>query len=201
MMILVTMFTIYILMHIISFKLQPSMKVNIHNQCSDFKLTDRGYFSSGTSLNGYPAQEVDAGSMISFGFQPSPLVFEGVLTYELQRKHVESDNQLESTYIRLFVVWKSKGYKKLCAYINLVEYDEKFYWNNTKSQEYYRGYASQLSTYTDPIKDTWLVYDDTVLMTRLELDFTQRDDILNITISKSVKDEHTRKPERIDSER
>jgi hypothetical protein len=37
-------------------------------------------------------------------------------------------------------------------------------------------------------------------MTGLELDFTQRDGVLNITISEGVKDNHTRMPELIDLE-
>jgi hypothetical protein len=67
-------------------------------------------------------------------------------------------------------------------------------------EEYYQRYVSQLCAYTGPIKDTWLIYDGTVLMTRLELDFTQGYDVLNIVISESVMDEHTKRIEWINSE-
>jgi hypothetical protein len=182
-------------MYIISYLRRPSMKVNIHNLCSDFKLTNRGYFSTGVFLNGHPAQEVEAGRMKSFGFEPSPLVFEGVLAYELERRYTKPGEEFELTHVLLFVVWKSEGYRKLRAYINLVEYDEKFYWNNAKLDEYYRSNVDQLSIYTSPIRDTWLTRDGTVFMTNLELDFTQRHDALNIIISESVTDNYTRRPE------
>jgi hypothetical protein len=35
-------------------------------------------------------------------------------------------------------------------------------------------------------------------MTKLELDFTQRNGVLNITISEGVEDEHTKRPVWID---
>jgi hypothetical protein len=128
-------------------------------------------------------------------------VFEGILTYELQREQVKCDNQLESTRIRLFMIWKSEGYKEFRARINLVEYDEKFDLDYIKSQNYYRSYAGQLRTCTNPIKDTWLLHDGTVLMTRLELDFTQRDGVLSLIISEGIGDEHTRRPEWINLKR
>jgi hypothetical protein len=40
-----------------------------------------------------------------------------------------------------------------------------------------------------------LIPDGTVLMSILELDFTQRDGVLNITISESIRDDYTRRPE------
>jgi hypothetical protein len=36
---------IYVLIHTISFKRQPTMKVNIHNQCSNIKLIDGKHFN------------------------------------------------------------------------------------------------------------------------------------------------------------
>jgi hypothetical protein len=76
----------------------------------------------------------------------------------------------------------------------LVEYDEEFWWDNFKLEEYFQSCASQLSEYTGFIEDTWSTQDGMVLTTRLELDFTQRHDVLNIIISEEVKDVHTRRP-------
>jgi hypothetical protein len=83
----------------------------------------------------------------------------------------------------------------------LIECDKQIKWNRYKLEEYRQRYASQLSTYTSPIEDTWLMHDGTVLMTRLELNSTQRGDVLNITISEGIKDEHTKIPELISLER
>jgi hypothetical protein len=179
-------------MHTISIIPQSTMKLNIHNQCSDFKLTDNGYFSNGVHWIKYPIREVDAGSMMSADLIPFLSTFEGVLTHELKKESVKS------IPIRLFVAWKSKGYKEFHVFVQLIEYDEKFFRYTTKLEMYYQRYVNQLLTYTGPIKDTWSLDYDTVLMTRLELDFVQRDSVLNLTISEGARDDHTKIPELID---
>jgi hypothetical protein len=98
-------------------------------------------------------------------------------------------------HIRLLVAWKSEGYKNFCVFVHLIECNKWPYWDEIRLEEYYQRYADQLSTYTGPIKDTWLIHDGTVLMTELDLDFTQRDGVLNITISEGSKDEHAKRPE------
>jgi hypothetical protein len=190
-----TSYHIYILIHTISFRFQPTMKVNIHNQCSNFKLERRGYFNIGAYYNEKPAEEVDTSSMKSVDLIPFLSTFGGVLTYVLQRKDVKPSDRFESTRIRLLVVWKSEGYKKLRTFVHLIEFNKWPRWSGAKMEEYYQRYVNQLNTYIDPIKDTWLMPDSIVLMTRLELDFTQRDGILNVTISEGMSDEHTRRPE------
>jgi hypothetical protein len=164
-------------------------------------LTNQAFFSTCETSDESLALEVDAGNMTSVEFTPLLAAFEGVLSYVLKRKYVGSSERFEATHIRLFVAWKSEGYKKLRACVNLVECDEKFNWYNTKLEEYCQRYASQLSPCTNPIRDTWLIHDGIVLTTRAELDFTQIDGVLNITISEGVKDDHTRRPVWIDPKR
>jgi hypothetical protein len=57
---------VYILMHTISILSEPTMKVNIHNQCSDFKLIDQKYVTTDAIADRH--QQVEAGSMASIGF-------------------------------------------------------------------------------------------------------------------------------------
>jgi hypothetical protein len=177
------------------------MKVNIHNQCSDFKLTDIRYFSSGARHNEAPAREVDAGNIMSFELTPFRTMFEGVLMCKLWRKDVESDNQPELLYTLLLMAWKSEGYKKFYMFVQLLECDKAFRWDEIKPKEYYRRYAGQLSPYTSPIKETWLLPDSTVLMTELELNFTLVNRRLNITISEGTWNECTKRPEWINMKR
>jgi hypothetical protein len=165
------------------------MRVDIHNQCSDFDLENGRHFSIGIDWDEETDAEIYAGDMMSIDLIPFLSTFEGVLTYNLKKQDTES------TYVRFFVTWKSKGYKELCVFLHLIECDGWCGWSRTKLDEYCQRYASQLCTYTGPIKDTWLMPDGTVLMTELELDFTQRDGVLNITISDGIKDEYTKKPE------
>jgi hypothetical protein len=177
------------------------MKVNIHNQCSDFKLTYRGHFSNGLRWNKEPDEEVDAGSTKRIGLLPFLSTFEGALMHVLERKHAKTSNLPEPTRILLFVAWKSEGYKKFRVFVHLIEYDKKFDWDKLNPAEYYQRYTSQLCIYTDPIKGTWLMPNGIVLVTELELDFTQRDGVLSVTTSEGVVDEHAKRPEWIDLEK
>jgi hypothetical protein len=56
---------------------------------------------------------------------PQLATFESILTYQLQRNYVKSNDQLESTYTLLFVAWKSEGYKKFRVCIHLIECDKQ----------------------------------------------------------------------------
>jgi hypothetical protein len=189
---------VYILMCTISVEIQPTIKMNIHNQCSHVKLKDKRVFNSGLNWNKGLGDEVDAGSMASAVSTTSWAIFESIVIYRLQRKSVESDDQLESTYTLLLVALRSEGYKKFRVFIQMIDCDKTFSWRRIDQDEYYQKYTNLLCTYTDPIKDTWLLSDGTVLMTRLELEFTQRDGVLSLTISEGIKDEHTKIPELID---
>jgi hypothetical protein len=171
------------------------MKLNINNQCLDFKLTNLRSLSRGANWNEEPDEKVDAGAMMSADLISLLSTFEGILAYDLEKKGSKS------TYIRLFVVWKSEGYREFRMFVHLTEYEEKCDWSKVGLEEYYQRYASQLCTYTGPIKDTWLIPGGTVLMTEVELDFTQRDGALNIIISGGIEDERTKKPEWINVKR
>src|SRR5690606_16124189 len=116
----------------------------------------------------------------------------------LRRKDVKFHYQHESTHILLFVAWKSEGYKKVRAFVHLIKHEGWCDWSEAKLEEYYKRYASEFCVYTGLIEDAWLMHDGKVLVTRLELDFMQRDGVLNIIISEGVEDEHTGMPVWVD---
>jgi hypothetical protein len=181
------------------------MKVNIYNQCSDLTLKFRGAFVHGADWSEHPAQEIDSGSTMSVEVVLLRATCDGVLMYQLQRKDVESDDQPELTRSRLLVAWKAEGYEKPRVSVQLMESDRAFrwdnYWDKFELEEYQQRYTNRLSAYIDPIKETWLMDDGTVLMTGLELDFAQKSGVLNITISEGIRDEHTKRSVWIGPER
>jgi hypothetical protein len=152
------------------------------------------YFANYALCKGYPVEELDTSSMNSVDFEAFGAVFEGTIMYELERKHVKPGSQSEPTNILLSISWESEGYKKFSVLVHLIECSKTLHWDKIKLKEYHRRHADQLSPYTDPIKDTWLLPDGTVLTTELELDFTQRDGVLNIIISERNNDNHARRP-------
>jgi hypothetical protein len=101
--------------------------VNIHNQCSGFKLTNENYLSSDIIWNRYLGQEVGAGDMMSVDFKPSSSASEGILMYELEREDIESDDQSKSTYLQLCITWNFKGYKELRVFVHLIENEKCFF--------------------------------------------------------------------------
>jgi hypothetical protein len=182
----------------VSVKPQLTMEMNIHNQCSNFSFGESKYFSNSADWNEYPHKAFTAYEM-NDNVIPFLSTFEGIVMHELHNKHDEPSYEDESKHIQLVVAWKSEGYKKIRMFMHLIEYDKMIDWNRLKLEEYYQRYANQLSTYSGPIKDTRVMRDGTVLTTRLELDFTQRDGVLDITVSEGIKDNHTKISELIDS--
>jgi hypothetical protein len=179
----------------ISFFSFPTMKVDVHNQCPDFKLIDQKCFSYGAEWHMSSAREVGSRNMMSIEFKYSPEAFRGVVIYKLGRTYVKSKP------IHLFLVWKSDGYKRFRVYVRLLEYDKPFVWSEIRLKEYYQRCTHQLHTYTDPIEDTWLIPDGILLMTRLELAFVKRDGKLKVTISEGIRDSYIKRPEWINLER
>jgi hypothetical protein len=179
---------------------QPKIKLYIHNRCSDFNLINQERHGINVLWHRLPGLEVDAGGMTNSSLLTYRSTFGGAIVYELQRKHIEYDNQPESIYIWLFMAWKSEGYKKLCVSVQLIECEKTFRWSKGDLKRYYQRYVNQFSTYTGSIEDTWLIHDSSVLMTRLELDFTQRDSVLNITISGGVMCDHIKRAKWVDPE-
>jgi hypothetical protein len=74
---------VYILTRTISFERQPKVKMNIHNQCLDFKLINLTHCAP--YMDEKPDVEVDAGSMTSTALESYYAVFGGGLTYQLQK--------------------------------------------------------------------------------------------------------------------
>jgi hypothetical protein len=181
-----TDYHIFMLIHIISVEFQPTMMVNIINLCSDFELSQLGCFSNGAVLHDQSTQELDAVSIENLEFTPFLASFEGSVMCELRRKYAESDDKSELISTLVFVGWKSEGYKNFRAFVQLIECDKTFHWESFELREYYQRYVNQLCAYTDLVKDTWLIDDGTALATELELDFTQRDGVLNIIVSEQA---------------
>jgi hypothetical protein len=200
---------VYILKYTIRLIVLPTIEVNIHNQCPGLVLTYVKHYGDGVFWHKGTDRRADTSNIASVKFillrtmfRGSVIyrLFQGAVIYRLQ-KVVKSDEQPEPTHTLLFFAWKSEGYKKFCVFAQLIECDATFYWYKIRPEEYYQIYASQLCTYTGPIKNTWLTHDGTVFMTELKLDFMQRDGRLDLIVSEGISDDHTKRPVWFGSER
>jgi hypothetical protein len=173
-------------------------------------LTSPVYYSNGTTFYASPSQQIDNGTTIeaSFGADPKQYCFEGAILYKLQRKHTTRiDNQLNSnttfieemaTNVHLLVVWDVE-YNNRKFRVWLIEYADKFIWDEVKLLGLYKKYNEQFFDYIPDIT-TWLIYDDAVMKTKLDVTYGS-DYKLDITISEETGSYNVERPIEVDPKR
>jgi hypothetical protein len=192
MIMILSIMLVQILIHVVRFVTQPTMEVNIRNQCSKFKLIEVPFFG-GPYLAGLPCRKIDAGKSASDHASPMFAASKSFRLYELRRKDSTSSNQLNLAYNYLLVIWKSEGYMDFRVRAYLIDCDGRCVWYMPKLIEHYQKHVSRSKKYTTPIVDTWLICKDTILKTVLIVDDKKRDGRLHIVITEEAINNHTRK--------
>jgi hypothetical protein len=192
-----------VLIYTVSILIRPSVKLIIHNQCSNIDLISPAYTTNYSSeCYRTPDHEVFAGNTMSSSFTiGSDDVFYGILIYKLQRRQLQGSieiDEIASSTVHLLVVWRATEPKELYADVMLVEHDKGFDWNNNKLNELYYRSTNQFRLRHNFAIETWLLDDNTSLMTTFEILNGQ---ILRLTISEAKKDSNGRVPAHIDLER
>jgi hypothetical protein len=189
-------------MYAVRYTIQPSIKMNIYNQCSNVDLISPVYITGyGLKYCNSPGYRVCAGStmkssLIIYDPESEP---DGALIYRLQKRNPYKSIRFgrnTSGASHLLIMWRSK-FKELCADVLLIEHDKGLDKNDLN--DLYRKNNDRLSPYSDPVLETWLLDGNTALMATFEI--MNEDCILNITISEIRKDNSTRAPVHIDPER
>src|SRR5690606_10282270 len=116
-----------------------------------------------------PDQRVDVGSTAQVGFNIDSSQKEsiGVLMYKLQRKSTDQPNE-EATCIQLVIIWKVNSCREFLAVSFLIEHSKSDVLHEYKLMEldkYYKLFDVQYGI----IEDTWLMHDNTVLMTSVNV--------------------------------
>jgi hypothetical protein len=128
-------------------------------------------------------------------------VFCGALIYRLQRRKSRESTVIgkdTSSTTHLLVVWRIES-MKLYANVLLVVHDKGFYWEKDDLEELYRRNIIQLRLYPVSVIETWLLDDNTALMTTFKI--MDGGQLLNITISEVEEANYERTPAYIDLER
>jgi hypothetical protein len=191
-----------VLMYGSSLPIQPSVKLNIHNQCLNIDLVSPIYVTNyGLECYRAPDDNVHAGDIMRSGFIINKYSNEsfGTLIYRLQRRQLHEYtmiNEYMSSVAQLLVTWRVSEFKELYADVLLVEHDKKFDWNKDNLMDLYRRNINQFRQYSHTVIDTWLSDANTALMTTFEV--MDEELILNITISEAERDNNTRIPICID---
>jgi hypothetical protein len=181
------------------------VRLIIHNQFPSIELTSPVYVGRHATCHLSPDQRVDAGCAIqaSFNIDSDRRWSTGVLMYKLQRKTtVQSNgdvisNEKKTTCIQLAIIWKVKDSKEFLTASYLLEHNEDCVWDRVKLKRLVKHYKLA-NIQHGTIENTWLMHDNTVLMTSLNVSHEEECYKLEMTISKgSIKDD-TQRPRYID---
>jgi hypothetical protein len=180
------------------------VKLIIRNQFSGIELVSPVYCSENAECYLPPNQRVYADSATQVGFNIDPDQESiGVLIYKLQRKDINELNEEaiysedEATSTQIFMVWKVKNSRELYVYSRLIEHDKDHIWNRDRLMKLAKSYEL-FNIQHGPIKETWLMHDNTVLMTGLNMTHEKECYKLEITISSK---NDVQRPQHIDLNR
>jgi hypothetical protein len=174
----------------------------IHHQFPDIELVSPIYANRFARCDLRPGQNVNAGSVMQtcIKFNPKRNNPIGILMYKLKRKNTDKSNE-EATCIQLVMIWKVNKSKSFDAASLLIEHDKFQTWNRHKlmklTEVVYKPYNIQQC----PVEETWLLHNNMVLNTRVNITHEERCYKLEMTVSEtSVKDD-TQRPLYIDVDR
>jgi hypothetical protein len=185
--------------------IQPLIKLNIHNQCFNINFVSPVYITD-SELECYmpPDYKVCTGDIMRSGFaiNESGNGSGAALICKLQKKQPHKSIEIgenTSNTVYLLVVWRISKFNELYADVLLVEHNKGFDWNGDNLEKLYRENISRFRLYPVPVVETWLLDDNTALMTMLEV--MNGGQLLNVIISEVEKHNYVRRPAHTNPER
>jgi hypothetical protein len=166
------------------------VKLMISNQFPGIELVSPVYNSDGACYLS-PDRRVDIGSTMQadFGIDITQSESVGILAYKLRKNTDQPD---ETTYIHLVVIWEVNSSSGFYVYSDLIESDKSYVWDRDDLM----SLASEFELVNmqhAPIEETYLMHDNTVLMTRVNVTHEEECYKLEMTISEtSIKDDTMR---------
>jgi hypothetical protein len=195
-----------VLIYVVSLFMKSSIKLNIHNRCSNVDLISPSCITIGWLECYKPLNDkVYAGDTMNFGFIIDTLyrTSDAALIYKLQKRHMydstEIDKSISNTVYILIILDFFNESKRLRADVLLVEHDEGIDWNESHLEKLYSKNVDQFGLSFYSATETWSLDDNVALMTTSEI--IDEDFILNITISEVERGNDARMPAHIDPER
>jgi hypothetical protein len=193
-----------VLIYTIRLSTKPSVKLNIHNQCSNIDLVSPTYhLDSNVNCHRPPDYKVGAGGITRSGFiSKSEKKFYAVLIYRLQRKQPDVPigiGEDTSRAVHLLVVWRLSQRKGLHADVLVVEYDKEHIWEDDDLKKLYHENIYSSKLYPGTATEIWSLNDNVALMATSEA--ISEDRIVNVTISEVKRGDNMRTPIPIDLKR
>jgi hypothetical protein len=173
----------------------------IHNRSPGIELISPVYADRHATCYLSPDQRVYAGSTVQVSFNIDLFLWGepiGILMYKLHGKNTDQSNEeaisseYEATCVQFVIIWKINRSKKFLVASHLIEHDKDRVWDRVelmKLTEYYKLYDIQHA----PTEETYLIYDNTVLMTKMNATHEEDCYKLEMTISEASINEDTQR--------
>jgi hypothetical protein len=179
------------------------VKLLIHHQFPGIELVSPAYACDNATCHTSPDQRVDFGSTVQVVFnvdltQCDPV---GALMYELKNTKQFNKNASslldEATYIQLVMIWKVNNSREFCEVSDMIEHDKGRVWDRSGLMKLVKCYKLYDIQHV-PIEKTYLMHDNTVLMTRVNATREEECYKLEITLSEVSINKYTRRLQYID---
>jgi hypothetical protein len=182
------------------FNTPSKVKLIIHNQFPGVELTFPLYYREGAECYHTPGQKVCVGFTTQAGFNIdySQNKSIGTLMYKLQRKDIDEEaiSSEEETCIQFIVTWKFGIFGDFYVAPGLIEHDKSYVWNSYKLMELIE-YCKLYDIQHGRIEETYLMRDNAVLMTSLNIICEEECYKLEIIISEGSINDNTQRPKYI----
>jgi hypothetical protein len=205
------MIIVIMLIYNVSLTLRLPLCMNIHNQCSNTKLVLPVYFGNGTVHLKLSGRQIDTSTKMnaSLGINATQNNFKGVLLFKLQiysdsqhnvNTSTKKANKEKEKYVYMLVVCKMKNSNPF-AYAALIEYTEEYIWSENELKKLYDQNHDQFKKYNGATSGTWLMSNNMILKTSLNVIYSKRKFELGISISEEKKRDYAMRPFRINLKR
>jgi hypothetical protein len=158
------------------------VKIIIYHRFPGIELVSPVYAGTGIECYLSPDQRVDVGFFTQASFNLTQGWSTGVLIYKLQKKNIDEFN--ETTCIQLVIKWKVDRFEPFYIKSFLIEHDKGCVWDRATLMK-----LAKHDKLTDIqhhlIEKTWLMHDNTVLMTRENATCEEECYKLEMTISET----------------
>jgi hypothetical protein len=144
------------------------IKLMIHHQFPGTELASPIYARRHAICCLRPEQKVDVGSTMQACFKIDPEQEKpiGVLMCRLGR--MNEFNEDEATCIQLIMIWKIDRFKRFRVVAHLIEHDKGRVWDKAGLMKLAKHYKLT-NIQHGLIEETWLIHDNTVLSTRVNI--------------------------------
>jgi hypothetical protein len=183
-------------------------KVNLvlHHQCPGVELVSPVHGSAGATCYLISGQRVNAGytAQASFNINSSWKESTGILMYELKNTRKVNENTIsnrdEARCIQLVIIWKINDSKGFRVFSDMMEYGKRCVWDSNRLTRLVIWYPTfNIQHFT--IERTYLVHDNVVLMTRMNVAYEGECYKLEMIISEGSINNVTWRPCYIDVDR